>query len=467
MVNQAGLVWDELGQSNSWTVVWGPAGSPAAAMPNQMAATEEWVVIPVDPTLGPTEAYVRSNCGSAESGWVGPILLNSLPACPQVSNITHTSEVICGSGTAILQAPQNKNCVWWYGGDPIWYGSSYETDTLHFDRTFWMMPSVENGTSQIVSPSLNTQTGHFANFSSGQIIEVMDTLILDSATLMADGATTFTVEIWNPQRTRLISRSTELHFDNAATQRFELNIPLGPGTYFIGLDIKPGGGRLFRSSSPQEYPYVLPGLIKIDSTNTGHPNRFYYLYDLSVRVLCVGIPRSAHVTVGTPGAAGVNSQDSVCIKDSILPLNSLLAGSQVSQNGYWVNTVDNDTASDIHLSMFNDGDIIKLKYIAPGTDGCGDTSFHLVVIQDCKIGETEWAASNINVYPNPSNGQIHVALPSDEQAYLSLLSLDGRELWQEESNQMGTYNISEVAQGLYILQIHSGTHLYSVRVRLN
>ncbi|KAB2810201.1 T9SS type A sorting domain-containing protein [Phaeocystidibacter luteus] len=466
MVNQAGLVWDELGQATSWTVAWGPVGSPATAMPYQLTTSDDWAILNLDPSVGPMEAYVQSQCGSAGSAWVGPISLKALPACPQVSNVTHTSEIICGSGKALLQAPQNKTCVWWYAGDPIWYGSSYETDTLHYDRTYWMMPSIENGGSQSVGPSLATQTGHFANFSSGQMIQVMDTLIIDSATLMADGATSFTVQIWNSQRTRIIAQTEELHFDNPGTQRFGLNLPLGPGDYFIGLDIKPGGGRLFRSSSQQDYPYVLPGLMRIDSTNNGHPNRYYYLFDMSVQVLCVGVPRSAHVTVGTPGIAGADSRDSICIQDSTLSLQSLLAGSQVSQTGYWMNLATNDTATDIHLRMLNAGDIIKLQYIAPGTHGCGDTSVHILNVYDCKIGRQEWSDESVSVFPNPSNGIVQITSSSLDNYSVSLLSLDGRKLLATNSNREGRYDLRSIQPGIYILQLEKAGHVQSFRLRL-
>ncbi len=322
-----------------------------------------------------------------------------------------------------------------------------------------------NGEPQFVGPSLQNQTGSYANFSSGIAIEVFDTLILDSATFMADGAIDFEVQIWNSRGSQLLSSSAPLHFDYAGTQRFNLDIPLEPGRYQIKLDIKPGGARLFRSTGMQNYPYRLPGLMNLDSATNGLPNRYYYLYDLSVKYLCQGPASSIDVYVGQMGNAGDDSQDSLCIRDTLFNLSSVVTGTQISQASYWLDAKTNDTIAQLDLKHFTPGTILELIYIDPGTFGCADTSNHILFLQDCKIGVDENELSGISVYPNPSMGQIQIDHPQQGEFELTLFELDGRQLETFTGSHLEPINISHLNPGVYIVLISDNTGSHAFRIQ--
>lgn len=454
--NEAGLVWLGTGSTSEWEVAWGPQGTSVQSMSNRVNVTQTWVILPGITPNSSSVAYVRSVCGSSHSNWVGPISIGGLPSCGAGHRLPAEFEVVCGPQSAHLQTPNGSEAIWWYGGVPLHYGPDYYTDTLFNDRTYWVTPATQNGVPQIVGPSIQSQIGGFANFNSGLAIEVMDTLVLDSVTLMADAAVNFQIQVWNLYGTQLVAESVELSFDQAGEERFELDLPLLPGQYRVKLDIQPGGGRLFRSINDQNYPYVLPGLISIDSTTNGLNNRYYYLYDLAVSYICQSQPSSYHVEVGSQGVAGTNSSDTLCVMDSLYNLSEILLSAQMSQNGYWKDLSTGDSILSLDGKLYLPGQRLELHYIAPGSHGCSDTSYHHIYFKDCGIGWNEYAGDDLVLYPNPAQAEFRIDAESTEIESITLLTLEGRVVSEfDEINQ--AHDISNLPSGVYFVKVSSDT----------
>lgn len=450
--NQAGLVWTAAGTSTSWEVAWGPQGTPIHNLSNRLIVSQTWCVLPGITASSSNVAYVRTVCGSAHSNWVGPISIGGLPTCNRGVRFPSEYQVICGNQSALLTTPNGDQAMWWCAGVPLHYGSDYQTDTLFNDRTYWLTPAMQNGASQNIGPSLQSQTGGFANFNSGLVIEVQDTLVLDSVTLMADGAVNFSVQVWNYQGAQLISETDELSFDQAGEERFHLNLPMLPGLYTLKLDIQPGGGRLFRSVSNQSFPYVLPGLISIDSTTNGLNNRYYYLYDLSVSYICQSRPSSYHIAVGNQGMAGYDSSDTLCARDTVYSLSDILLSARVSQNGYWKNLSNGDSIQTIDAQLYQPGDRLELQYIAPGSHGCSDTSYHHILFKDCKIDMNEDFAEAWTLYPNPAKSTIRINTDNADLQKVTVITSEGREVAHFD-NQESEYSIEHLPPGIYFVHV--------------
>lgn len=87
--------------------------------------------------------------------------------------------------------------------------------------------------------------------------------------------------------------------------------------------------------------------------------------------------------------------------------------------------------------------------------GCTDTSA-CEAITVLNIGENGFGG-NINIYPNPSKGNINIDLGQNKAVTIKLVSVEGKEVFEENLNDnFITLDISSYPQGIYILQISDG-----------
>ena len=59
----------------------------------------------------------------------------------------------------------------------------------------------------------------------------------------------------------------------------------------------------------------------------------------------------------------------------------------------------------------------------------------------------------IQIYPNPSNGNIHINL-NEEKATLSILNTNGKIVLKKELNQSLTLNLSDLNEGLFLINLN-------------
>lgn len=78
--------------------------------------------------------------------------------------------------------------------------------------------------------------------------------------------------------------------------------------------------------------------------------------------------------------------------------------------------------------------------------------------------QEELPADAVAVFPNPAQGQLHVALDlaGEEDAVISLVAMDGRRVMQQEVRldgqyQMSTLNVSSLPAGMYFVRVESGS----------
>ena len=69
----------------------------------------------------------------------------------------------------------------------------------------------------------------------------------------------------------------------------------------------------------------------------------------------------------------------------------------------------------------------------------------------------------MNIYPNPTSGTLYVQAP--EGSTLTLIDMNGRTIAQQKVNATEeVVDLSELAQGVYLLEVNSGGQLYRERV---
>ncbi len=94
--------------------------------------------------------------------------------------------------------------------------------------------------------------------------------------------------------------------------------------------------------------------------------------------------------------------------------------------------------------------------------------------EDFGIEEEAFDASNINIYPNPSNGKLHIDIAGDDAAEVSVHIMDllGQVHLQEEmmfgiGNNNSTFDLSNLSNGIYIVRLTRGDQSYSSKITLH
>jgi subtilisin-like proprotein convertase family protein len=127
------------------------------------------------------------------------------------------------------------------------------------------------------------------------------------------------------------------------------------------------------------------------------------------------------------------------------------------------------------FSNFNnlpaDGVWTLYAYDSYNGDGGIINSFSLnfcnVTTSALSVSENEFAS--VKVYPNPTKGIVNVSLPqTSEVTTLTLVDIQGRQILKKEtSNTSEILNIENLSEGVYILNIESGSLKTSKKVVLN
>jgi hypothetical protein len=330
--------------------------------------------------------YVRDSC-STNTNWIGPIGVCTLSSC-NVTTVpgSATGDTLgCFGGPADLSAVSstNNNLVWHQGGIARQVGANYTTDSLTFTQDFDVSEFVTTAPNQIVGPSSSMAAAGFGNFTNGQYITVNDTIYIDSTTVRANGDVTAFVQVWDVARTAVQQRGDTFSTPAGVTAdyRVAVNMLLTPGTYFMNVDFLSGAGQLFRATGGADFPYVLPGLMSIDSVEFPTQVRYYYTFELGVSKACIG--PAIQATALLPGAnAGANDTLVVCANNSNVQLVNGLG--VYDFGGTWF---DDDATGALTDSIFDATAVApdttyNFSYVVSGINNCpGDTATVTVSVE--------------------------------------------------------------------------------------
>lgn len=371
------LSWDSDTNIVASTVQYGPVGFSLGSGTNFASGAGSATVTGL---MSGTcyDFYVQDSCSST-TNWVGPITVCTIATCSvsTVPSSTTNDSTDCDGGSVTLTGTSstNNDLVWLANGLVRNTGSTYVTDSIPFTTTFDVAEFVTTNPVLTVGPQTNIAAAGFGNFTNGQWITVDDTIHIDSMTVRHSGDVTAFVQVWDAAITNIIQRgdtfTTPAGLGNA---RVVVNMVLTPGVYFMNVDFLSGTGSLFRATGGATYPYTLPGLMSIDSTNFSDQGRIYYTFEMSVSKACIGagIPSTAVV----PGAfAGDDDTVTVCSSDAMVNLAGFLPNSD--GGGTWL---DLDATGALTDSIFDAtqvmaGSAYNFRYIVAGVNGCaGDTA---------------------------------------------------------------------------------------------
>lgn len=381
-ISSIDLAWTPDANILSSTVQYGAPGFTPGTGTNVSTTTPGTISISGLPSGTCYEFYVQDSCTSV-TAWVGPIIGCTGSVC----SVTTIPTVIgdsanCGGGPITLTGTAGSGDIaWMLNGSVLGTGNSYSDSiggTTVYDAADYSVvaPAVHLG------PLTSIAAAGYGNFSNGQYFTVLDTIFIDSTTVNANGFVEASVIILDDAGGNLVQIGDTFTTGTAAGDyQVPVGVLLTPGNYFMGIDFHVATtGQLFRATSGASYPYILPGLMTIDSVNFAGA-RYYYTFDLVVSGACLGNPVPAIGFV--PGAnSGTSDTVEVCETNAAVDLASFLGPHD--NGGTWV---DVDASGALTDSIFNatladTNNYYNFNYILAATGGCafGDTATITVLV---------------------------------------------------------------------------------------
>lgn len=383
--NSAEIYWTSTSNTFGSTVEYGPIGfTPGTG--TLIAATNDTIMISGLSALSNYTFCVTDSCGVGNTSTTCANFTTTLPSSncnPFASNASNDS--LCVPGFTAFTTTSGSYLGLLDGSGNILQAS----DTLSFftsaDTTVSVTEIVPNSmVSGHVGPLTSIATSGYGNFSNGQWISVLDTIRIDSMTVNANGAVTAQLVINNATNTTVLQRGKTFTTGTATGDyQVEVGVVLTPGTYFMNVSFISGAGQLFRATSGASYPYVLSGLMSIDSTNFSSQSRIYYTFDMVATKVCLGTPASATAyIVGQP--AGEDATVVLCDNGGSEDLSSYLSASAAAGGTFSSTTA----GAALSGSMFNPALVssgtYEVLYITSSLGGCpADTAQLSVLVQNC------------------------------------------------------------------------------------
>lgn len=203
-----------------------------------------------------------------------------------------------------------------------------------------------------------------------------------------------------------------------------------------------------------------------DSTALTVTGSTTYVWSPTAGLSCTNCPNpiasptttTTYTVIGTSGVC--EAMDTIVITVNPLPIltisNNLDTLKISGAKSYlWSTGSTNDTAI-IHTNG---------TYYVTATDSNGCTAKDSIIMVSTSL-TTVKNSSVVTVYPVPSNGNMNVILNGKGYTYMKILDELGREVYSQSivtgnQNQNLRINLGNVANGIYILQVTSGTGVIS------
>ncbi|QTN38406.1 fibronectin type III domain-containing protein [Cryomorphaceae bacterium] len=428
--------------------------------------------------LGAFNVFSAAPPGLAATIYIDDFCTGAVNAPCVVTTTPTTSDVtVCEGTPATLTATPGSGTafpIWTNSnGDIIGTGTPFVTDTLFADETFSVRDGELVGSQFHVGPTPDIAATGFGNFTNGIYVNVMNDLRLDSITLRSDGPMVVGVNLYTAPPSAggtLLQTSKAITLPGAGDHQVSVDMVIPQGQYFLNMRYDDAAnGALFRSTAGATYPYVIPDLVSIDSTDFVNQLRYYYLFDWVVNQVCLnGQTADAQATIDlAPTAAFTLNQTGG--GQEVVDFDA--SGSSADAVSYDWDFGDGDTGS---------GATVQHTYAGGGqytvtltvTDDCGGQDVTTQTI-DVTIGLNEIDLTDINLYPNPTRDVFTLSfeLTEVQDVDIYVLNAMGQVMYSESlENFTGSYseaiNLAGEAKGVYMVQIATKDGVVNRRVSL-
>lgn len=146
--------------------------------------------------------------------------------------------------------------------------------------------------------------------------------------------------------------------------------------------------------------------------------------------------------------------------DTTICITQVLTVTADSYDSYLWSTGQNTQSADLFGNILGLGD--HQISVTVDQDGCTGVSNAFTLTVDACAGVAELGALNIDIYPNPSNGQIVVDVAGETQGLnVSILDINGKLIQSEQIGKVSgsvrkAIDLSSVAKGMYFIKLDDG-----------
>jgi len=393
-----------------------------------------------------TVTLTATNCAGNDVMTKTSYIVVNMPTSPTVTDGSR-----CGAGSVNLSASGSGTLNWYdapISGNLVNTGISFTTPVLTNTTTYYVQNSVP-GTSTNVGKLDNTGTGSYTTGTTNYLIfDCYSPVTLVSAVVYPGGAGTRTFELRDNTGTVLQSSTQTLTATSPQTITLNFPIPVGSN---LQLGITGSTINMWRNTAGITYPYTATGLLSITGASTA--GRYYYFYNWLIQQPSCSSP-------------------SIPVLASII--NIPIANFTYSAVGLTVNFTNLSTNATSWGWAFGDGATSTLQnpshtYASAGTynvhaaayNSCGgDTTMIPVTVVPVGIAQSNSYADNIDIYPNPSDGNMVMLVSSEKNQICSLkvMNLIGQEIYTQKYNATTGVNnfsvdLSNKTNGIYFIKV--------------
>ncbi|MEY4134939.1 MAG: hypothetical protein RL386_1289, partial [Bacteroidota bacterium] len=391
------------------------------------------------------------------------VIVSPQPLLPQINPVL--SPTCSGSRALITAKYEGDGTLRWYGqpdgGTAIAEGAQLHTGPLGRDTIFY----AELRFNQKTGKADNSGGGSELSTSStgGLVFSALASFTLKSVLVFA--------EVTGPRNIRLKRP------DGSIQQRL-INVPkIGANRLNLGFTIEPGenyvldisvGRELYINTSGSSFPYLIPGVLRIDRSENPNPQvySFFYDWEIEYNYPCGRLPVriATAATANAPKAAFTGPAMAV-------PLNTGGVAQVAFQN--------TSTAATQYLWNFGDGNASSAaspahqytkagKYVvslsASAGSGCSDVAIGQVEITPItSLKAPGLEEQRLRIFPNPLQEKVFIQLNLErpEVVEVHLVDLLGRRLmfWDlgKGSDFDRELDLSGRPAGAYFLMIAGST----------
>ncbi len=383
-----------------------------------------------------------------------------LPSAPVVSG----PAAVCAGNTATLTAEvaPNYTAQWNLNNMPVFTGNSFSTPVLTETASYSVL-QIEDRPVEKVGPPDNTFGGgsnHNTGFDGRLLFEAYAPFRLRSVLLYAQGAGPRTITLYDA--TNQVVQTVTVDVPNGAN-RVTLNIDVpAAGLYSLGNESQ----NLYRNNGGANYPYTIPNLVRIYSSNssTSALGYYYYFYDWEVQGKgCVSPATTVTVEV-LPGPVAGFTYTADKLTASFSDQSSGVPGSTWS----W-NFGDGAVSAEQNPSHTYSASGTYTVTLTVSNGSCSSTLSQEVTVSDQSTGTYDPNDPlGVRVFPNPVHRELNIQIQRvpAEPILVSLTDASGRECFSREftGGHLITIETGSLASGTYKLRLAGNSGVVTKKV---
>lgn len=377
------------------------------------------------------------------------------------------SDTVCQGEQGLLSvlAAGTGDVVWYEsvnGGEPIATGSAWLSPPLQQDTTLFAT-LIHQRTVGKLDPLKGN--GFFDDGNDlALIFDVETPFILRSVLTRSQRDGSRLIELRDAGGSVIASKAVQINLGNRVVP-LDFAVPAGKN---MQLTLS-GAGSLYVNDAGVNYPYGLPGVVSIKTSNAAEPKQVYpYFFDWQIEYegVCQRIPVSARVKAGSSQAAFTADITKLNLPDTA---TVQFTDQSLSPVKWRWNFGDGDTSQQqnpLHTYFYTGTYLVGLSVTS--ADGCAAATSLTIEAGGISTRIPDPVErSALEIYPNPAQEYLWVELyAAPTQRYrLELLDLQGKLIHRETRRFIGgkreRLEIADLPAGVYLLRLQNQDQRYT------